>query len=1024
MSSESDEKLKGLVEALDKKYKRLTEYRTDLHWKFYQGKIEGAHRADYDDSSWGSVSLPFAWDPAKGDVWLRCAVSVPEQIDGIEISGTKAEMYSFVMTNGTEIFVNSKLVLREEYWTDLRGPRILIAEKANAGERHVVAIHCFVKIPVAKGERAGIPPMNLSYEAVEKVAFEVGSLAEELGFAPILQHGKETALRVADEFRIEAISMKTADLLAEINRANDTLASLSSEAREFKIHLIGHAHIDMDWLWPWKDTLNVIERDFSTVLSLMDRYPDLHFSHSQGATYKVVEENFPELFERVRQRVSAGNWDITASMWVESDLNMVGTEALVRQFLHSKRYIKAKFGLEPRMCWEPDTFGHIWTMPQIAKKSGMIGYYLMRCAKAPLCWWEGPDGSRILAFNSVYNNEINPRNVVDVAKSFYERYRLKTSMFVYGVGDHGGGPMIEDIKAAHELQKKPAMPQIIFSTTHAFFDEVLGMEISVPVVRDELNFTFDGCYTSHADIKRYNRLCERLLVDAEKLSIMAGSYPRGPLSSSWEKALFNQFHDILDGSGIPDTYAYSSNLAEDVVSTARGIIGDSMNGIAEGIKFSRDSPSIVVFNSLPWDRKDVARIDVKGLPIPENPAVLDCEGMTSQVQIEGNVLTFIAEVPSLGYATYYLVQGREAMPNLGGGELALENEFLRVAMDGSSGGIASIYDKRASRFVTKLHDDEITKPFVSNLFQVFHEAPHGMSAWVIGNITHVDNLVSGADVKLTCSGPIMTKMRSVRKYGNSIIDQDIVLYKGVPRIDFHTIIDWEEVAGAEEDAPMLKVSFSPVLRNSAATFEIPFGSIVRPADGREVPALRWIDVSDHEYGVSLLNDCKYGFSVSGNTMSMTLLRTSYSPDPMPDRGHHELLYSLYPHAGDWRKALTFRRGYEINHPLEAKSLPRHRIGIGSRPERASFIRISPDNVVLSGLKLAEDSDDIILRIYDATGEGARAEIAFGFEVSEAKEVDLMEKELSKASLQEGILRVELRPNDIRSVRITKGPRPT
>jgi len=1023
MSYESDVKLRGLLEDLEDKHKRLTGYRTNLSWKFFQGEIEGAHRFDYDDSSWKTTSLPIAWDPAKGDVWLRCIVSVPERIEGIDISGTKAEMYSFIMTNGAEIFVDSMLALKEGYWTDLRGPRIPIAEKVKAGEKHVVAIHCFVKIPVAKGEMAGVPQMNLSYEAVEKVAFEVRSLAEELKFVPILPHGKEIASRVANEFNNEALSMKPTDLLAEINRANDTLSSLSREAKEFKVHLIGHAHIDMDWLWPWDDTLEVIKRDFSTVISLMDRHPDLHFSHSQGVTYKVVEDNFPELFGRLRGKVGDGNWDITASMWVESDLNMVGTEALVRQFLHSHRYIGARFGLKPRVCWEPDTFGHVWTMPQIAKKSGMIGYYLMRCGKAPLFWWEGPDGSRILAFNSVYNNEINPGNIVEVARSFYERYRLKTSMFVYGVGDHGGGPMIEDIKAAHELQGKPAMPNIAFSTTHEFFDEVLGMDFSAPVVRGELNFTFDGCYTSHADIKRYNRQCERLLVDAEKFSVMAGRYPREVLSSSWEKALFNQFHDILDGSGIPDTYSYSSKLAQGVMSTARGIIGDSIRAIAGEIAFTKAVPSIVVFNPLPWDRRDVVRIDIKGASIPEDPAIVDCEGRIGPAQVEGDELIFVADVPSLGYATYYLVKGTEAMPNRGGGGLTLENEFLRVEVDGSSGGIASIYDKRASRFVTKLQDDETTRPLLSNLFQVFHEAPHGMSAWVIGKITRVDNLVSGADVRLTCSGPVMAKMSSVRKYGGSTIGQDIVLYNGIPRIDFHTKIDWEEVASAEEDAPMLKVSFSPILRSSAATFEIPFGSIVRTADGREVPALRWIDVSDDEYGLSLLNDCKYGFSVSGNTMSMTVLRTSYSPDPMPDRGHHELLYSLYPHVGDWKEALTYRRGYEINHPLEAISLPQHRVGIGSRPERACFVKITPDNAVLSAFKLAEGSDDIVLRIYDATGEGAKAEISFGFKVSGAKEVDPIENEISTASLQGGTLRMDLRPNDIRSISITKGQNP-
>jgi len=484
------------------------------------------------------------------------------------------------MLGSSEIYVNSKRAMTAEYWTELRGPKTVLKENVRPDEKCVVALHIF-----PYHEPINVPVFNISYSQVEKVAFEIDSFIQELTFLKDLN--QSVVQEAVEGFNVDALNKQIEDLVKEIRRARKVLSKASKTANEFKVHLIGHAHIDMNWLWPWKNTVDTVRNTFNTMVSLMERHPDLLFSQSQAVTYRIAEERFPELFEKIKSNMKDGRWEVTAAMWVEADLNMGGTEALVRQLLYGKRYVKDKLGVEPEICWEPDTFGHVWTFPQILRKSGIKYYYFTRCGKGhPLFWWEGPDGSRVLAFTSVYNNVVSPRNIVDISQRLHERYGLKTSMFVYGVGDHGGGPTIEDVEAAHEIQKKPALPQVSFSSAQEFFKEIETQlnEVSIPVVKDELNYIFDGCYTTHGDIKRYNRLCERLLVDAEKLGIMSGVYSREKLHKAWLNMLFNQFHDILDGSGTHEAYDYPLELAQEAVEIARSAIRASPASLHQRIR--------------------------------------------------------------------------------------------------------------------------------------------------------------------------------------------------------------------------------------------------------------------------------------------------------------------------------------------------------------------------------------------------------------------------------------------------------
>jgi len=688
-----------LINNLQRKLQELTKYRRRFVWRFLQAESPQAYEASFDDSSWEEVDLPMAFDARKGDGWFRCRITVPQKIEGIDVSGSVVKLFSSPILSKAEIFVNSKRVLSADYWTELRGPRIIISRSAQPLDEYVVAVHVFQKY-----EPVTVPSLEIRFEKVEKVIFEVESFIQELRLARILD--EETVSRASQNFDIKAIDGDPSLLIEEIHKARAQMINLREKAKQFKVHLVAHAHIDMNWLWPWEDTIATVRDTFKTMLKFMEKYPDFCFSQSQAAVYRIVEENFPEIFESIKKHVERKRWDITASMWVESDLNMAGTEALIRQFLEAKQYIKEKFGAEPEVCWEPDTFGHVWTLPQIIRKANGKYYYFMRCSKGePLFWWESPDGSRVLAFTSIYNNVVTPKNIVDLVIDLYERYGLKTSMFVYGVGNHGGGATIEDIEAAHKIQEKGLLPDVFFSTTHNFFREVSN-ELDgkrIPVIKDELQFIFDGCYTTHSDIKRYNRLCERLLVDAEKFAVLSEIYPRSRIKKAWRNMLFNQFHDILDGSGTSEAYIYPRKLAEKSIETAREILRSSIQRIAHQINFSQSKIAVVVFNPLSWDRVDLVKVKIPSEKIPRRPMLISADGREKvKAQPTETGIIFVARVPSMGYRTYYLIEREDeyecpsAVKRDGG---SIENDYFKLEIDKDSGTINILLDKAERRFI-------------------------------------------------------------------------------------------------------------------------------------------------------------------------------------------------------------------------------------------------------------------------------------------------------------------------------------
>ncbi len=802
------------------------------------------------------------------------------------------------------------------------------------------------------------------------------------------------------------------------------------QAKNFTLHLIGHAHIDMNWLWVWNETLAVIRRDFDTMTKLMEEFPSFRFSQSQAVTYKAIEKAYPAIFRKVQKYVKQNQWEITASMWVEGDENMTSGEALVRQFLLGKRYIMEKFGIEPVVCWQPDLFGHAWTMPQIIQKCGSRYYFFMRCPKEGITafWWQGPDGSKVLAYNSPnYNGTIN-NSVANFSLQLYEREKIPHYLHSYGVGDHGGGPTRRDIETVLDLQQNPSMPAIKFDSVVGYFESLLESGAELPTVNDELQFIFPGCYTTHADIKLRNRRCENLFPVLEFFAAMAWpyelAYPEFILDEGWERTCFNHFHDILPGSGIHAAYQETLPITDGVIAAGEAAIERSLRTIAEQIHTNiyPDKKPLVVFNPTNWERTDLVQIMMNLQPnewielwdSQEHPVACQITDRKSNTA----TLLFIAEkVPSMGYKTYWWCKNQEKpavkTDLICQSEWHFENRFYHLKIDPTSGHITSLMEKNNGR-------EYIAPEHAGNVFQLYYEIPGEMSAWVIGEIERIVELHQPTRIDLLEKGPVRILLQITYQHGKSEFIQQIALYSNMRRIDFPCVVDWFEQGTRQRSGPMLKVRF-PIAMNPedvTATFDIPFGHIIRPATGAEVPAQKWIDISNQQFGVSLLNDCKYGHAVNGNVMHLTLLRCSFEPDHEPDPGQQKFTYSLLPHTGSWKAAGSELEGLALNQPLRAiKVQPRD----GHLPLEHAFVTVSVPKVMISALKKCEDSDALILRFFESHGVATAVEFQFAFVIESVIETDMLEREQENGRISHGpdSFQTNLTPFEIKTVKIVR-----
>jgi alpha-mannosidase len=779
---------------------------------------------------------------------------------------------------------------------------------------------------------------------------------------------RQAAAAVPDD----PLALDDAELERALEQVGERLMPLHDRAQKLKVHVINHSHIDLNWLWTWPDTVAVIKRDFRNVLAIMDDYPEMTFTHSQPATYEVIREQEPALFEMVLAHIKSGRWEPATMQWVESDTNIPSGEAMARQLLEGVRYSREVLGATPNIFFAPDTFGHAGNLPQLAAGAGALAYYHHRCNPGrvddiiwPAYWWQGDDGTRLLGMsNPSYGGFITAGEIVRAAITLGLEKGLQSAVYFNGVIDHGGGPTRHSLDILRRLQGKPLIPQAKCSTVAAYAREVATDDNHLPVHVGESGTVFEGCYTTHTDTKLYNRGGENVLGTAETLSVVAGLDSRDELRDAWRKVLFNQFHDIIDGSAIHEVYEKNRSDFEEVAATAGAVLNRALDVLEAPVT----PGAIAVTNPLSWQREDV--VLVPSLTGSGPIRLVSDYGHETVGQYSAGGLCFIARVPAFATAAY-------SVRELEGGELEIdcvedaayytvETPAFRARVRRDSGTLATFTDKGANRHLVS----NTERPDLSlNVFQLLHEAPHGMSAWEMTDVQSETSVLGVASTTLLENGPVRLVLAVHHAVRDSVIDQQIVFYRDLPRVDFKTTVDWKEPGGPKIGLVDLKVSFTVSLPDNQAWFETPFAAAQRKSDGQEVPALCWADIGGEDYGFALLNDCKYGHDALGNRLRLSLVRNAYDPDRNSDLGIHNFTYSFVPHEGSWRDAGVVGAATGLNQPLIA----RVRQAQPPSPLANSLFRptlAGDPSVVLSGLKREHAGPGLVMRLYESAGRPA------------------------------------------------------
>jgi len=612
-------------------------------------------------------------------------------------------------------------------------------------------------------------------------------------------------------------------------------------------------------------------------------------------------------------------------------------------------------------------------------------------------------------------------------------------MHLYGVGDHGGGPTRSMLDTAKRWMSDDLVyPRLRFGTARGFFEDLQksSANLKIPTWRNEMYFEYHrGVMTTQAETKRRIRNAEELLLNAEKFSAIATllgrDYPAEPFDGAWKDLLFDDFHDIFPGSGIAVNYSDAKRNLENVDRVGTAILGDALTEIGSHINTQGPGMPVVVFNSLSWPRSEVTEISVQLAAPARHIEVVDASGKPVASQLlsldestHRARLLVQANVPSLGYKTYYVRAAQKAATPTGpvrGPADTLENELVRVKVDARTGCITSVFDKRSNSEALAPADTDTGGPKDSvcgNLLQAFRDKPKDWDAWNIDadfEKEHWD-LTKTDEVTVLESGPLRSILQVKKHFQNSTFVQDIIVTAGSARVDIRMNADWHE------KHILLKAAFPVKAHSDKATFEIPYGSIERPTTRNtpaekaqfEVPALQWADLSDAQHGLSLLNDCKYGYDAKGNVLRLSLLRSPEWPDPHADEGQHEFTYAIYPHAGSWRDAQTVRRGYELNYPLLSRQMEKHQ---GHLKDEFSFLSVGADNVVVTAVKKAEDDSALIIRFYEWAGKTGDVQVRLPSGATAAAETDLMERPTVNLALQGGTIAVPTKPYEIMTVRV-------
>jgi alpha-mannosidase len=804
------------------------------------------------------------------------------------------------------------------------------------------------------------------------------------------------------------------------------LAPAVARIRRDTIDIVGNSHIDAAWLWRWRETQQVVDATWSTATKLMAKYPDMHFAASAAQYYVWLEQRDPATLARIQKLESEGRWNLVGGWWLEPDVNMPSGESLVRQGLYGQRTFMRLFGHPARVAWIPDTFGYPWSLPQIFLGSGMDFFVTQKLrwndtnkwpARLNDFYWQGPDGSRVFAYIPYgYDSDLNPKSLANQEQATIDSSATRHMLTLYGVGDHGGGPTMEMLERSHDLKRIPAFPVLRDADPAKALERMRAdFPANGPVIRDELYLEYHrGVFTTQAAIKHWNRRMEGTLQAAEAAATIApGAYPHDALTNAWKKTLFNQFHDVLSGSGIDSVYMDAEVDYAAADSLATGALGAALRGMTAKLDTrplrAGDRP-FVVFNPSARPRSEPVIVQLPpGLHVSDW-GVVDARGnvLASDVADSSCLRVQVADVPALGAQVLFLRRGAKLMtPTLRtSAGYVLENPYLRVEIDSVTGGIARMYDKVNKR-------DVLARGPAANGLVLMVDQPKDYDAWNIDNLNGARTwLVTGAKNgrPVWRRDPLGASVTVTRGRPNAMVTQVYSLPDSARWLSVDNTVDWHE------SHQLLKATLPFAFEMDSTRAEIPYAVMPRTTRPRtrvdsarfETPMQRFVDgdARDGSYGVAIVTAGKYGYSASGDTVFITLLRSPKSPDANADMGVQHFTYAIVPHAGDWRSPIVHESARALNEPMRAVFVQEHAgAGRATRPA----ITLLSGSVDLGALKRAEDGNGWIVRLVETSGHATTAKLRFQHDVT-ATETDLLERPGDrKFTSRGGVLSVPMNP---------------
>lgn len=1034
----TDRKLeRRITELMEYRYRDSVQLEQFAVQEETQGVVNPVLPTDF--SGWDTLKVGDTWEGRDRFLWMHKEIPIPQEWEGKKILGIfdfgntgagnnsgfesmlylNGEMYQGVDVNHKEVFwddgfCGETLDVTFRLWSGLEGGGV------PRSQEHRIA-------------RADLAWLDEKVDDFYYLASMIWETIKELNEYDPVQHDLRKALDKACHC-IDWSYPGSEAFYQSVHEADDLLNE-SIDAMEkhapVTIRCIGHTHIDVAWLWRLKHTREKCSRSFSTVLRLMEQYPEYIFLQTQPQLYEYMKEEFPDLYEKIKAKVAEGRWEADGAMWVEADCNLTGGESLTRQILLGSKFIKDEFGKDVEYLWLPDVFGYSWALPQILKKAGIDTFMTTK-----ISWnqynrmphdtfkWKGIDGSEVLthfittpepwnepgSWFYTYNGKLIPKTVKGTWDAYSEKNMNKDLLISYGFGDGGGGVNRDMLENRRRIDKIPGLPSLKPSTAAEYFRNlhktVENTDQFVPTWDGELYLEYHrGTYTSQGYNKRMNRKMELLYRKTEWLTVMnaiaQGSLEyakQEELTRGWKHILTDQFHDIIPGSSIHEVYEDSRKDYEYIEGVAKAVEKDAMQCLTR-----EQEDTYTVWNASAWTRDEIVEI-----PDTRAGVYRDAKGQELRSQ-RTDCVTYVEvkQVPAMGTMTVtfeaHEEEEQQAPFTINGKEI--ETPYYKISLN-AYGQIIRLYDKTYDREVLAGGER-------GNVLQIFEDKPLDNDAWDI-DIFYQEKMREITDLtrfEVIACGSLEIKIYMEWKYMSSVISQNMVLYANNRRIDFETVVDYHE------KHQLLKAAFPVNIRSTYGTYDVQYGNVRRPNHWNtswdqarfESVAHRWADLSERNYGVSLLNDCKYGHDIKDHVMRISLLKAATHPDHLQDQGTHVFTYALLPHEGDFVDGKVVEEAYALNDPMLVTPG-------NTTPEYESFVSFDNGQVELDAVKKSEDGTCIIVRFHEFAGSAQQVTMRPGFAFSSWRECDLRERAIGELS-EEKKIRLSLHAYEIKTVQI-------